>query len=54
VRTLGSTGVVRRIAVAGGLITHGAGISPVELPGRIDSLEITDGVSAAGGGFEKH
>ena len=46
-------GSARKIAVAGGLITRGAGISPLELHGKIDSLEITDGVTAAGGGFEK-
>jgi len=46
-------GSARKIAVAGGIITHGAGISPLELHGKIDSLEITDGVTAAGGGFEK-
>jgi hypothetical protein len=46
-------GSARRIAVSGGLITHGTGISPVELHGNINSLEITDGLTAAGGGFEK-
>jgi hypothetical protein len=46
-------GSARRIAVAGGLITHGAGINPLELHGTVGSLEVTDGFSAAGGGFEK-
>jgi hypothetical protein len=45
-------GSARKIAIGGGLITHGAGISPLELHGKVDSLEVTDGLSAAGGGFE--
>jgi hypothetical protein len=45
-------GSARKIAVAGGLITHGSGISPLELHGKVDSLEVADGLSAAGGGFE--
>ena len=46
-------GSARKIVVAGGLITHGAGINPLELHGMVDSLQITDGFAAAGGGFEK-
>ena len=46
-------GSARKISVAVWPITHGAGISLLELHGKIDSLEITDGVTAAGGGFEK-
>jgi hypothetical protein len=46
-------GSARKIAVAGGLITHGSGISPLELHGKVDSLEVTDGLSAAGDGFDK-
>jgi hypothetical protein len=42
----------REIDVAGGLVTHGKGISPLELHGAVDSLQITDGFTAAGGGFE--
>jgi hypothetical protein len=45
-------GSARKIAIGGGLITHGAGISPLELHGKVDSLDVTDGLSAAGGGFE--
>jgi hypothetical protein len=46
-------GSARRIAVTGGIITHGAGISPLEIHGRVDLLEITGGFTAAGGGFDK-
>jgi hypothetical protein len=46
-------GSARKIVVAGGLITHGAGIDPLELHGMVDSLQITEGLVAAGGGFEK-
>jgi hypothetical protein len=46
-------GSAREIYIAGGLITHGEGISPLELHGALDSLQVTDGFAAAGGGFEK-
>jgi hypothetical protein len=46
-------GSARRIAIAGGLITHGEGVNPLELHGAIDALEIGGGFTAAGGGFEK-
>jgi len=46
-------GSARKIAIAGGLITHGEGIHPLELHGKVDSLEITEGFAAAGGGFER-
>jgi hypothetical protein len=45
-------GSAREINVAGGLITHGKGVSPLELHGAVDSLQVTDGFTAAGGGFE--
>jgi hypothetical protein len=45
-------GSARKIAIAGGLITHGAGVNPLELHGKIDLLQIGDGAAAAGGGFE--
>jgi len=45
-------GCARKIAIAGGLVTHGDGISPLELHGSIDSLQITEGIAAVGGGFE--
>ena len=46
-------GSARKIAIAGGLITHGEGINPLELHGAVDALAITEGFAAAGGGFEK-
>ena len=46
-------GSARRIAVAGGIVTHGDGVDPLELHGSVDSLQITDGLTAAGGGFGK-
>jgi hypothetical protein len=44
-------GSARKIEIAGGLITHGEGVSPLELHGAIDSLQIAGGFAAAGGGF---
>ena len=35
-------GSAREIDVAGGLVTHGAGVSPLELHGAIESLQIAD------------
>ena len=46
-------GSAREISIAGGLITHGEGVSPLELHGALESLQVTDGFAAAGGGFEK-
>jgi hypothetical protein len=46
-------GSARRIDVAGGLITHGEGVNPLELHGAIGSLRIEDGFAVSGGGFEK-
>jgi hypothetical protein len=46
-------GSAREISIAGGLITHGEGVSPLEVHGAIESLQVTDGFAAAGGGFEK-
>lgn len=45
-------GSARKIVIAGGLITHGDGVNPLELHGTIDSLQVTEGFAAAGGGFE--
>jgi hypothetical protein len=45
-------GSARKIAIAGGLVTHGAGVNPLELHGQVDSLQITEGAAAAGGGFD--
>jgi len=46
-------GSARKIAIAGGLITHGEGINPLDLHGAVDAFAITEGFAAAGGGFEK-
>ena len=46
-------GSARKIVVAGGLIAHGKGVDPLELYGSVDSLRITEGFAAAGGGFEE-
>jgi hypothetical protein len=46
-------GSARKIVVAGGSITHGEGISPLELHGAVDSLQIREGFAGVGGGFEK-
>jgi hypothetical protein len=43
----------RRIDIAGGLITHGEGVTPLELNCAIQSLHVTDGFAVAGSGFEK-
>jgi hypothetical protein len=42
-------GSARRVSITGGLITHGVGIPPLELHGAVDSLQIADGLIAAGG-----
>jgi hypothetical protein len=42
-------GSARNIVVAGGLITHGTGVSPLELHGSIERLEVTGGFTAGGG-----
>jgi hypothetical protein len=44
-------GSARKIEIAGGLTTHGAGVTSLELHGSVDSLKITEGATAAGGGF---
>jgi len=47
-------GSARKVEIAGGLITHGQGIDPLELQGVIASLRVTGGFAAAGGGFERN
>jgi hypothetical protein len=44
-------GSARKIEIAGGLTTHGAWVTPLKLHGSVDSLKITEGATAAGGGF---
>ena len=46
-------GSARSISVSGGLVTHGAGVNPLELHGSIGRLAVADGFAAAGGGFDK-
>jgi hypothetical protein len=43
-------GSVREIEIAGGIKTHGPGISPLELQGSIETFRVTGGVAALGGG----
>jgi hypothetical protein len=46
-------GSARKIAITGGLITHGKGINPLELHGAIDTLQISEGLRPMGEGFER-
>jgi hypothetical protein len=43
----------RSIDIAGGLITHGAGVGALELNGAVGWFRVTDGFAVAGGGFER-
>jgi hypothetical protein len=43
-------GSARRVSIAGGLITHGVGITPLDLHGAVHSLQIAEGLIAASGG----
>ena len=45
-------GSAREIEIAGGIKTNGAGVAPIEQHGAIDSLRVTGGLVAAGGGFD--
>ncbi|MBV8870397.1 MAG: hypothetical protein JOY65_13440 [Acetobacteraceae bacterium] len=44
-------GVARRVEVAGGLVTHGADIEPLEVRGRIEALLVEGGFATAGEGL---
>ncbi len=46
-------GSAREIEIAGGVKTNGAGVAPIEQHGAIESLRVTGGFIAAGGGFDK-
>jgi hypothetical protein len=46
-------GSARNVEIAGGLVTHGHGIDPMEMHGAIRTLQITEDFAAAGGGFEQ-
>jgi hypothetical protein len=45
-------GSARRIAIGGGLVTRGKGISPIELNGAVERFEVSEGIAGLGGGFE--
>jgi hypothetical protein len=46
-------GSARSVAISGGLVTHGAGVNPLELHGSVQRLQVADGFGAAGGGFDR-
>ncbi len=46
-------GAAREIDISGGLKTNGAGVAPIEQHGAVESLRITGGCVAAGGGFDQ-
>ena len=46
-------GSAREIEINGGIKTNGPGVSPIEQHGSIDSLRVSGGFAAAGGGFDK-
>jgi hypothetical protein len=46
-------GSAREIEINGGIKTNGAGVAPIEQHGAIESLRVTGGFVAAGGGFDK-
>ena len=46
-------GSAREIEITGGIKTNGRGVAPIELHGAIDSLRVSGGFVAAGGGFDK-
>lgn len=46
-------GSAREIEISGGIKTNGAGVSPIEQHGTIETLRVTGGFVAAGEGFDK-
>ncbi|HEU5018991.1 MAG TPA: hypothetical protein VFT69_13595 [Pseudolabrys sp.] len=46
-------GSARKIKIAGGIKTNGAGVPPIEQLGAIESLRVAGGFVAGGGGFDK-
>lgn len=46
-------GSAREIEISGGVKTNGAGVSPIEQHGAIETLRVSGGFVAAGGGFDK-
>ena len=45
-------GAAREVDIAGGLITHGRGVTPIEVHGAIGRLHVADGLTATGEGFD--
>jgi hypothetical protein len=45
-------GSAQEIAIEGGLLSHGAGIEPLELHGRIERFSVSGSFGPAGAGFE--
>ena len=43
-------GSARRVEIAGGMVTHGKGVNPLELHGSIEALHVMGGCVALGGG----
>jgi len=46
-------GSAREIDISGGVKTNGPGVAPIEQHGAIDSLRVSGGFVATGGGFDK-
>jgi hypothetical protein len=46
-------GSAREIEIAGGIKSNGKGVAPIENQGAIETLRVTGGLVAAGGGFDK-
>jgi hypothetical protein len=46
-------GSAREIEIAGGIKTNGPGVAPIEQHGSIETLRVSGGFVAAGGGFDK-
>jgi hypothetical protein len=46
-------GSAHEIDISGGLKTNGAGVTPIEQHGAVESLRIIGGCVAAGGGFDQ-
>jgi hypothetical protein len=46
-------GSAREIEICGGIKANGAGVSPIEQHGAIETLRVSGGFVAAGGGFDK-
>jgi hypothetical protein len=45
-------GTAREITIGGGLVSHGAGVEPLELHGSVESFSVSGSLGPAGAGFE--